>query len=217
MSSSFKLTKEEKETKNKIERNIKYIQDLHKKSEHDFTKVKENAKLCLELHRSLKRRGVPPIHSKHMIENRRVSTSDSLEFYEHLHPQEDLIKFTKDTTANTKNSNKKDVTLGKEFKFLVYSKRWGHKDCYTIKRNIGGWHISFVSTQGQCDHGGDPYLFENLRHDSIGYPNTLESYMYSVWSRADNGATYKEVQEMLNKIAEWVSLCEESTPEGILV
>ena len=178
------LTDEEKELKDKIEGNLKHLKkefagilDHEKHCE----RRDENAKLCLKLHKSLKSREHPPVHCKYVLENRRVSTSESLEFYQHVHPQEDLIKFIKDKSANIRKNNRPDVTMGETFKFNIYSQRWGHDDCYKLTRNANGWYIEYASIKGYCDFEGNPYLYQNFNQDFISYPEDVGSYLSSVW------------------------------------
>lgn len=67
-----------------------------------------------ELHISL----VPkPKHHKYMIENREMSP-DHPEFYYHIHPTEDLLKYLYDINAN---NDPIDLTINDEFNFDVYT------------------------------------------------------------------------------------------------
>ena len=117
--------------------------------------TKELGRKAHELHIDLKNSGNEPKHHKYMIENRRVSP-DKLEFYEHIHPVEDLLSFIDDPTAN---DDPIDQTVGEIFDFPVYSNRWGHNDNYKVKRIKDGWEINFDGIGGKCDKSGYPYLF----------------------------------------------------------
>jgi integron cassette protein len=169
--------------------------------------------LAHDLHESLAARGYEPHHHRYMLENRGVAPS-SPQFYRHIHPVEDLIKFTYDPRAN---DDPEDVTIGQEFLFKVFSRRWGHEDAYRVKRTTTGWHISHISIGGSCDKSGRPFLFENLRHDSIDYPSTLGDRMEWLWEKTqDLGLSAEAVQQELNKLADWVSKTEKSSPnDGI--
>lgn len=57
---------------------------------------------------SLKNSGCEPKHHKYMLENRGVPVED-VEFYNHIHPVDDLLKFIDDVNAN---DDPEDTTIG---------------------------------------------------------------------------------------------------------
>ncbi|MEK7412852.1 MAG: hypothetical protein AAB263_06005 [Planctomycetota bacterium] len=163
------------------------------------------------LHMLLKSRGFEPKHHAYMIKNRESQPDDS-EFYMHFHPIEDLLKFLNNEHAN---DDPIDETMGSEFSFRVFSKRWGHDDKYTVKRTEDGWEISHLGIGGPCDKGGRPFLFENLRHDSIQYPEGLGGWMEWIWNQAaTKGLTVEQVQTGIQELADWVTQTEQTTPSG---
>ncbi|SDP78202.1 hypothetical protein [Desulforhopalus singaporensis] len=157
---------------------------------------------------------VNPKHHDYMIKNRGCSPEEP-EFYNHIHPIEDLLAFIDDPSAN---DDPEDITIDQEFTFTVFSRRWGHTDTYKMKRIATGWHFSHASVHmsGNCDKDGTPFLYENLNHDSINYPEELPGYFEWLWDQAaERGLTNKEVQDNLDALGEWVSLCEKNSPKGI--
>ncbi len=166
-----------------------------------------------QLHMLLKERGLEPKHHAYMIENRELPPDSPL-FYMHFHPIEDLLKFLDDEHAN---DDPVDQTIGLDFSFRVFSRRWGHDDTYSVKRTEDGWTISNFAIGGSCDKGGRPFLFENLRHDSIQFPARLDGWMEWLWDKASSeGLTQPQVQEALQQLADWVSSTEKSAPsDGI--
>lgn len=155
---------------------------------------------------------VQPKHHKYMLKNRGVSPDDP-EFYNHVHPVQDLLKFVDDPHAN---DDPEDQTIDHEFEFNVFSRRWGHDDRYRIKRTANGWQINHLGIGGPCNRKGEPFLFENLDHDSINYPEELPGYMEWLWDQCSElGLTHDQVQAALNELADWVSLCERNSPRGI--
>ncbi len=173
--------------------------------------IQEMGVLAHELHMKLKDRGIEPRHHKYMIKNRELP-SDHPDFYKHFHPLEDFVKFVEDQHAN---DDPKDKTIGEEFSFSVFSKRWGHKDRYGIKRTADGWDIRYMNVGGPCDKGGRPFLFSNLNHDCICHPAGLEGWFEWLWMRAaKDGLSKEDVQRALNDLAEWVSNTEQSSPSG---
>lgn len=164
-----------------------------------------------QLHISLQKQDHEPHHHTYMIENRGFQPDDP-QFYKHIHPVEDLLKFIKDPHAN---DEPQDQTIGQEFEFRVYSRRWGHEDIYHIKRTTEGWNVSNLSIRGPCDKGGHPFIFENFRHDSIQYPNDLDSWLEWLWEQAaSRGLSREQVQAALQELAGWISNTEKNTPSN---
>ncbi|MET1174593.1 hypothetical protein [Paenibacillus amylolyticus] len=168
-----------------------------------FIKMKNAAH---ELHMELKPH---PKHHKHMIENRGLQPEDP-EFYNHIHPVEDLLDYLNNTSAN---DDPIDHTLGKTFDFKIYTSRWGSYDNYKLTRNENGWFLNALSYQGQCDTYGDQELTRALEHDSVSYPRNMGSFLDSIWQLAQlNGLTYDQVKNMLDELAEWISETERNAP-----
>lgn len=155
---------------------------------------------------------VQPKHHKHMIENRGVSP-DTPEFYHHVHPVEDLLDYIEDTSAN---DDPEDQTIGAQFTFPVYTRRWNGVDTYQVTRTESGWDVSHISISGPCDKAGRPVLYANLDQDSVNYPEELPGYMEWLWEQAaERGLTSEEVQASLKQLADWISVCERHSPTGI--
>lgn len=156
---------------------------------------------------------VNPKHHSYMIKNRSVDPEDDPKrFYNHIHPVEDLIAYMYDEHAN---DEVEDKTIGESFKFEVYSKRQGHTDEYQFIRTENGWEISFMTIGGECDKTGSPYLYENFKQDFIEYPNGFPGYLEWLWYKAkEDGLNKQEVQFELNKLADWVTKCEEEKPDS---
>ncbi|NVN92528.1 MAG: hypothetical protein HXX11_18290 [Desulfuromonadales bacterium] len=101
-------------------------------------------------------------------------------------------------------------------KLEVYSRRWGHNDAYTVKLTDTGWNVSHVAIGGACDKRGMPYLFENLDHDSINYPESLGDYLTWLWEKAaGNKMNEQQIQEALIQIGHWICETEKASPSGI--
>lgn len=176
--------------------------------EHD-EKWKKMVREATELHKLVK-----PKHHKYMLANRGVSPEDPA-FYDHIHPVEDLLKFIEDPHAN---DDPEDQTIGHEFTFRVYSRRWGHDDQYRVRRTATGWDVHHIAIGGSCDKQGKPFLFMNFDQDSINYPEELPGYFEWLWMQAaEQGLTHDEVQSGLDQLAAWVSNCERQSPAGIFV
>jgi hypothetical protein len=147
-----------------------------------------------------------------MYKNREVP-ADNLEFYNHLHPVEDLISFINDPEAN---NDPKDSILGIEFNFSIYTRRWGHYTHFTLMRTENGWRISGMGLSNNvADKSGTPAVFEALDHDTVSYPHNVAEILKLIWKKASEGADKDEIKREINDLAEWISLCEKTTPRRI--
>ncbi len=182
------------------------------RSSEDAVKLIEDAgERSHRLHMLLKNRGKEPQHHAYMIENRGMP-SDDPDFYLHFHPIQDLLKFLDDEHAN---DDPEDQTIGVEFSFRVFSRRWGHDDTYKVIRTKVGWDISHTVIGGPCDKGGTPFLFKNFRQDSIQHPARLDGWLEWLWNQAaEKGLTAAQVQTALQELADWVSKTEKTAPIG---
>lgn len=212
---AVELTGEESRLKGEILKSL----DAYHQVPHGDPRVRsvlaEMAVAAHALHISLKARGLEPRHTKIMRRNRgrHGLMPDHREFYEHLHPVEDLIKFLDDTNTNR---DPEDQTLGLEFRFTVYSRRWKHTDDYILVRTSSGWRVNCNMYGGDCDKKGAPSLYESLEHDSINYPEDLGGYFEYLWEQAsEEGLSKVDVQTAFDSISRWVRLCEENSPAGI--
>ena len=103
---------------------------------------------------------IKPVHHKYMIKNREC-TPDNKEFYNHIHPIEDLLAYMNDPHANDDN---KDITLNHTFELKIEDSNAGN-NLYSIRRNKDGWHIDSITISGNCDRSGNPYFFNLLKYD----------------------------------------------------
>jgi hypothetical protein len=172
----------------------------------------ELAEKAHKLHIELKEAGIEPKHHRYMILNRRVPPTDPA-FYRHIHPAEDLLAFINNVHAN---DDKADQTIGAEFSFRIFSRRWGHDDVYKMRRIPEGWWVGYLIHAGDCDRTASPQLYKNFRQDGINYPADLPNYFAWLWEKAgEQGLSKPEVQLELDRLARWVSICEQNTPGGI--
>lgn len=106
-------------------------------------------------------------------------------------------------------------TLYIEMKFNVYTRRWGHEDCYKIIRTDTGWYCKFSAINGDCNRNGRGALQQNLNHDCVFYPREgIEYAMLKLWDEANRGIIDLEIlSERLQQVAEWISISEKSIYE----
>lgn len=214
---SIPLTAEQEELRKKVKDILAQLDEyLEKPALFGNDEVKELSDdleaSAYKLHMSLKSSGHEPKHHKYMIQNRGMKPVDR-GFYHHIHPAEDLLKFIEDDQAN---NDPEDQTLDHDFDLHVFSRRWGRNDLCKLKRISTGWHFAYVGIEGDCDKKGDPFLYKNLDHDSINYPEELPGYFEWLWDQAaESGLTHEEVQRALSQLADWISICEQNSPGGV--
>lgn len=120
MGNPVNLTAEQKVLKDRLyEMNQKLweiLKDRRKPTDYEAMQplYHEMAETAHELHMSLKDSGNEPKHHKYMLENRGVPVED-IEFYNHIHPVDDLLKFIDDINAN---DDPEDTTIGKNIENL---------------------------------------------------------------------------------------------------
>lgn len=210
------LTDKESHIKDEISRRLEeYFREPRGVPERVRVLLEEVAGFAHDLHKSLKMRGIEPRHTRHMkeVRGRHGAEVGSRDFYLHIHPVQDLLKFVEDTDANR---DPEDRTLGSKFRFTVYSRRWGHTDEYRFVRTSDGWDVDCNMYSGACDKTGAPSLYKSLAHDSINYPEALGGYIEYLWDQAaEEGLSEEEVQAGFDMLGSWVQLCEQKSPGGL--
>ncbi|MGL5751776.1 MAG: hypothetical protein ACRCXT_14675 [Paraclostridium sp.] len=199
--------------KESIENNLNKLKQDIRNPKLDYKKILNiYDTMAMDAHKLHMSLDPKPKHHRYMIENRGL-LPESEEFYKHIHPVEDLLKYLEDTSAN---NDPEDATIGSEFFMTIYSRRWGSEDRYSIKRNEDGWSICFMHRYTECTKDANPGLYKLLDHDSINYPEELPGYMEYLWEQAkEQGLSKEEVQYNLDIISNWISICEQSSPDGI--
>ena len=217
MADRIQLTPEEQKKYDELKILVQELKEFYASHSGDYTAhdriSRKMAKKAHDLHFALEKRGVKPKHHKYMYVNRRVPVDD-VEFYNHLHPVEDLLSFIDDPDST---KDPEDTTLNTPFDFRVYTRRWGHYDYYRLTRTSTGWLVegSSAFNNNIADKAGKPALFDALEHDIVSYPYDVGELLEWVWKKASEGATKEEVQVALSDIAEWISICERATPRGM--
>lgn len=207
------LTGEQEKLRQVIIENLAIAKDWQKQDQEVVEKAFQRMKVAAhDLHMQLEPK---PKHHRYMIQNRGME-AEHPEFYNHIHPVEDLLDYLEDTSAN---DDPIDHTIGDKFEFQVYSNRWGHKDRYELIRTESGWHISQLSYNGEDKLDEEmKVLYGAMQHDGISFPRNVDSYMHSIWIQAqDQGLKHEQVQELLNRVADWISQTEMTAPRDLLI
>lgn len=151
--------------------------------------------------------GSLPIYKSEYIKQEALIPEDNiLEYYNNFYTLKDLVKWIKNE-EKWKPSFKGDCNLDQYMNFSVYSRRWGHRDCYKIKRTIDGWSIRAISINGESKKNGEGKIIDNLKHDYIFYDESgiKEAFEY-LWNLADEyEMTVGELSTKLQDIADWIS------------
>lgn len=191
-----------------IETNLELVkQEINGQAHEDHNQLFEQmAEVAHELHMSLE---PYPRHHQYMIENSGMQPEE-LGFYRSIHAVEDLLAYLDNTDAN---NDPEDQTMGDSFEMLIYTRRWGHDDRYSLTRNEGGWHVSHQTYAGQSERDALGVLIPSLRHDSVKYPQQLGDVMEDIWNQAaEAGLSHDEVQSMLSEVADWINATERAYP-----
>ena len=200
----MELNDEEKKWRDELEKGLRAF-SMNAENKVRIKALTEMRDTAVKLHSSLQKRGHTPIHHAYMLNNRGMKP-DNPDFYFHLHPIEDLVKFTYNVHANDDPSDK---TIDDDFEFRVFTRRWGHDEIYTIKRTVSGWFLKANTFTGPCDKTCAPLLYETLRHDSILYPNDVGQWFEWLWQQAkDKGLGREQVQKGIEDIANWIKVTE---------
>lgn len=159
--------------------------------------------------------GMLPILNKWlMINSGHLPEENLFVFYDHFHMMTALLKEIngEGETMDTKS----DLTLNKELDFSVYTRRHGYEDTYRIKRTVDGWCVNCAFNNGDCDKEGHEALYENLRHDSVFFPEKGVRYaMEKLWEQAAEGElSLEELQERLQQVADWISHVEKAVGDA---
>lgn len=100
-----------------------------------------------------------------------------------------------------------------ELVFKVFNRRRNSEVTYRLRATESGWHISNNAINGDCEPDGTPFIYMNLRQDSISYPVSLESHLAWLWEQIDTGVIdYRNAKNKVQELANWVSICEKNTP-----
>lgn len=207
----LELTGTEKPLADRLQALLTLLAPSPKDSERDayLKNLKELGEKGHALHKSLTARGHEPKQRRHMIEGRGMQP-DHPEFYQHIHPAQALLEFIDDPDAA---GDPPDLTIGAEFQFRVFSRRWRRHDTYRVTRTAGGWNIRHMTIGGDGNKRGEPALFASFRQDSIQYPRGIGDYFEWLWDQArDQGLDAAAVQAALDRLAEWVSTTEQAAP-----
>ena len=149
-----------------------------------------------------------PIFNKYLLFNRRIDPEmDLIKFYDNIDCLTALL--TEIKKEGIILSNKSDLSLNKEIKLFVYTRRYSHEDIYVIKRTIDGW---LINSNGICKKDGTGALFDSLKNDGVFFPEEGVKYaLIKLWEDADEGVIDSETLSIrLQEVANWISSVEKS-------
>ncbi|WP_318606324.1 hypothetical protein [Mitsuokella jalaludinii] len=149
---------------------------------------------------------LPIYKSEYMEQEGGIPEENIYKYYNDFYTLKDLVKWIKDE-ERWQPSFKGDCNLNQYMNFSVYSRRWGHRDCYRIKRTLDGWYVQAIAINGDSDKDGTGKIIKNLKHDNIFYYESGVKGGFSyLWSIADEyEMTVGELAQKLQDIADWIS------------
>lgn len=163
---------------------------------------------------------LPIYKSEYIKQEELIPEKDILGYYNNFYTLKDLVKWIKNE-EKWKPSFRGDCNLDQVMNFSVYTRRWGHKDCYRIKRTINGWSIQAIAINGASKKNGEGMIMKNLNHDYVFYyeSGVKEAFEY-LWNLADEyEMTVGELSTKLQDIADWISgtemACEKYKPDWL--
>jgi len=96
----------------------------------------------------------------------------------------------------------------------VYNNRFSSKVTYKVNKTDDGWYVSYIAMKGDCTPDEIPYFYANFDQNYINYPCNFNESLEWLWEQIDNGEIDREeAQKKLQELADWVSICENSTPK----
>ena len=152
--------------------------------------------------------GNMPIFNKYLLFNRRLDPEvDTIKFYDNIDCLNALL--TEIKKEGIILSNKSDLSLNREMKFIVYTRRYAHEEIYIIKRTFDGW---LINSNGICEKNGTGALFDSFEHDGVFFPEEgVKSALNKLWDDADEGVIDYEVLSIrLQEVADWISSVEKA-------
>lgn len=163
---------------------------------------------------------LPIYKSEYIRQEELIPEKDILGYYNNYYTLKDLVKWIKNE-EKWKPSFRGDCNLDQVMNFFVYTRRWGHEDCYRIKRTINGWSIQAIAINGDSKKNGEGKILENLNHDYVFYykSGVKEAFEY-LWNMADeHEMAVSELAKKLQNIADWISgtekACEKYKPDWL--
>ncbi len=197
----IKLNKKLSKTKDEIVKQLNIIKTSIHNGDNIRGQVLQLGKKVHEFHLDLVKSGIKPIHHRYMILNRSCKPDDS-NFYNHIHPVEDLLQFLEDSDSI---KDFEDKTVGDKFTFGIFSNYYGYEE-YTLTRSLAGWDVKGF---GSCSQKVEPFLNITFRRNQITYPSDLGLRFEWLWNKAHkDGLDHNTVQFALDRLSEWVCTVE---------
>lgn len=104
--------------------------------------------------------------------------------------------------------------MSNSFEFVIQTQRMGHADHYKLTRTAKGWRAAHISYGEEGDKGAGPILYRIFEQDGVSWPHQLPEYLERLWEEAEKGLKDEAVQAALKELADWVTACEQATPNN---
>ncbi len=192
------------------------LSELFNSFSNNREKISIELKKAIKIASKLHWKYLPIYLEQYIVNNGYNPETETEQFYNHFHAIEDLYRYIFTSNKITWNDNGGDSNLGIDFKFKIYTVRWGHYDTYTINRTINGWYLSGLPAgTGICDKDGVGAITNALEHDQVCYPvEGVKDAFRTLWDDADkNNINIEELQNRLDDISKWIKEIEIKTRE----
>jgi len=82
-----------------------------------------------------------------------------------------------------------------------------------VEVTMTGWNVKNFPN-GRSDPNGQGGIIMNLDRDFVNFPPQAGDYLEWLWLQINSGKItgHDEIQQKLNDLSEWISICEKATP-----
>jgi len=101
-----------------------------------------------------------------------------------------------------------------EFRIDIFIRRLRHYEIFLIEPTGSGWNLKNFPN-GRSDPNGQGGIIMQLDRNFVNVPPQAGDYLEWLWKQIQIGKIkgQDEIQQMLNDIAGWISICEKATPK----
>jgi hypothetical protein len=101
-----------------------------------------------------------------------------------------------------------------EFRVDIFIRKLKHYETFLIEPTKTGWNVKNFPN-GRSDPNGQGGMIMQLDRNFVNFPPQTGDYLEWLWHQIQSGEIneHEEIQQKLNDLAGWVSICEKATPK----